>query len=147
MVNPILRELQTASDVADAAKRAEEWGYPRRIAQVEIIEGVWILDERGAGVMWFTWLDRPNGIICVHGIGSPEGRKSGQLITPWLVTAIEVLGGIFGATRIYSALPTIPQFGELTKDFPVKAMRRYLRSLGFHGEDEIGPYIDLKVEG
>jgi hypothetical protein len=60
---------------------------------------------------------------------------------------MEVIGGLLDAKRVYSPLPTIPGFEEQTKDIPVKAMRRVLMRAGFHGEDEIGPYIDLTVGG
>lgn len=146
MVTPILREVPERDRISWAMK-AEAWGYPRKIEDCEISDGVWIRDERGGGVMWFTLLDLKRQYYCVHGIGDPEARKRGQLMTPWLVTAIQVLGGILGAKRVYSALPTLPNLIEYSKVFPVKAMRRYLRKMGWDGEDEIGPYINLSVEG
>ena len=144
-MNPILREIPERDRIA-WAMRVETWGYPRKIEDKEIREGVWIRDARGDGVIWFTILDLKRGWWCVHGIGSPEGRKRRQLMNRWLVTAIQVLGGILGAERVYSALPTIDIGTDYTKDFPVASMRRYLKRMGWDGEDEIGPYIDLEVK-
>ncbi len=95
-------------------------------------------------MLWFVpFPDQPDWML-VHGIGNPVARRRGPVFTPYVVTAIEVLGGYFGATRIYSPLPTIPELAQNAHLFPIKAMRRYLRMRGWHGEDGIGPYLDLK---
>ena len=146
-MNPLLRGATNYFHRERLAALVVKWGYPRKIEEVEIRDGYWVYDARGDGIMWFTWVDEEEakGILCVHGIGSPEARERGIVLTPWVVNAIEVIAGLMGATRVYSALPTVPELADKSKVFPIKAMRRYLRSLGFAEEDEIGPYIDLKV--
>jgi hypothetical protein len=144
-VNPIIRQVTGDTDRVLCCQLAESWGYPRPITQVEKDEAAWFRDECGTGILWFMRIEDTD-YVQVHGIGNPEARKRGQVMTPWVVTAIRVIGGIMGAKRIYSPLPEIPGFEDATRAFPAKAIRRYLQHAGWDGEDELGPYISLELE-
>ena len=119
------------------AEIVAQWGYPRAVSEREISTGAWYTN--GDAIVWYVWplpagVAPPPGfedVLAVHGIADPQ-RKA-QALTPRMAVALEVIGELLGAHKLYSLIP------RETPNMPVKAMRRYLRRYGWV-EDEFGSY-------
>lgn len=135
MLRPVIRQI-AAEARPEIAKLVRSWGYPREIVDDEIENGLWLCDQaRELGVLWFVNGPEP-GSFAVHVCGAPSRDRSSPLINADTVRAVEIVGGLLGATRIYAPLP------RDAKGFRFAGMRRIFRRFGWLDHD-LGPYIDL----
>jgi hypothetical protein len=122
------------TDWAGARSDVLAWGYPRPVGELEAEAASWV--RYGEGVLvWF--LPGPtDDSLALHACAAPEVR--GHLGTERQMTAIEVIGELLGATRLFVVT------GEDGFDVrvPARALRRFLRSRGWVGYER-GTFKDL----
>jgi len=120
---------QAQSDVA-------AWGYPRPVTAIEAEAATWV--RYGENVLcWF--LQGPEAeSLSVHICAAPEAR--GNLGTERQMLAIEVVGELLGATRLWgvTGLP-----GEDPR-LPREHLREFLAERGWTNAAR-GTFIDLGV--
>ena len=111
----------------EAAAQAMSWGYPREIEDSEAETTTWV--QYGPDVLvWY--MDLPiEGALAVHACAAPSAR--GAMGTERQMIAMEIVGELLGAERLYSLTGLADQFPHL----PRKAMRRYLRMRGWAETD------------
>ncbi len=121
-------------DWEQAQRDVEAWGYVRPVTDIEAKAAAWV--RYGDDVLvWFLAGPEPDS-LALHACAAPDAR--GHLGTPRQMTALEIIGELLGATRLWS-VTGLPGEDERV---PRVLMRRFLGARGWTNAKR-GTFRDL----
>ena len=120
---------QAQSDVA-------AWGFPRPVSDAEAEAARWVRHGEKL-LVWFVQGPEVDS-LSVHICAAPEAR--GNVGTERQMMAVEVVGELLGATRLWSLTGLPGEYPSLPREY----MRQFLSARGWTNA-ESGTFIDLGV--
>jgi hypothetical protein len=113
-----------------------DWGFPRPVDSLEAEAATWVRFGQSL-LVWFLQGPETDS-LSVHICAAPDAR--GNVGTPRQMIALEVVGEMLGATRLWSLTGAEGEDPRLPREY----MRNFLVARGWTNADR-GTFIDLGV--
>jgi hypothetical protein len=124
------------TDWEQAQSDVNNWGFPRPVGDIEAEAASWVRHGKNL-LVWFVQGPEPES-LSVHICAAPDAR--GNVGTPRQMIALEVVGEMLGATRLWSMTGAPGEDPRLPREY----MRNFLVARGWTNAER-GTFIDLGV--